>query len=563
MDSENQRPQDFIRQIITQDLESGKNDGRLVTRFPPEPNGCLHIGHAKSICLNFGAALENAGGYCNLRFDDTNPCKEESEYVRTIQEDVRWLGFDWGSECYYTSNYFERLYEMATELITSGKAYVCDLSGDEIREYRGTLKKPGRESPFRSRSIEENLDLFEAMKAGKFDEGQCVLRAKIDMSSPNISLRDPAIYRVRKEKHHRTGDHWCVYPMYDFAHCLSDSIEGITHSLCSLEFENNRPLYNWFIEQLRPENPPVQIEFARLNLTHTLMSKRQLLKLVQKALVDGWDDPRMPTLSGMRRRGYSPEAIREFCDRVGIAKSNSTVDFALLEYCVREELNRIAPRMMAVLKPLKVVIQNYPEGQTEELEALNHPGDPSMGTRPLPFSKTLYIERSDFMEDPPKKYFRLAPGREVRLRYAYFIRCEEVIYDDAGEITELRCSYDPESRGGKSPDGRKVKGTIHWVSKDHAKTAEVRLYNHLFEVENMDEVAKSDDLESFINPDSLEILKDCKLEAGLSNLGLKERVQFERLGYFCLDSKDSKVDQPVFNRIVSLKDGWAKIVKKG
>jgi len=563
MDSENQRPPDFIRQKIARDLEAGKNDGELLTRFPPEPNGYLHIGHAKSICLNFGVAQENGGGHCNLRFDDTNPCKEESEYVHAIKEDVRWLGFDWGSQCYYTSDYFEKLYDLAVKLIAAGKAFVCDLSGDEIREYRGTLKEPGRESPHRNRSIEENLDLFKRMKNGEFKDGQCVLRAKIDMASPNVTLRDPAIYRVRKENHHRTGDRWCIYPMYDFAHCLSDSIEGVTHSLCTLEFENNRPLYDWFIEQLRPEKPPVQIEFARLNLTHTLMSKRQLLRLVEKKLVDGWDDPRMPTLSGMRRRGYSPGSIREFCERVGIAKSNSTVDFALLEFCVREELNRTAPRVMAVLKPLKIVIENYPDNKTEQLEAQNHPGDPAMGTRPLLFSKTIYIERSDFMEDPPKKYFRLAPGREVRLRYAFFIRCEEVIHDRNGDVAELRCSYDPESRGGKSPDGRKVKGTIHWVSAEHAKSMEVRLYNHLFQEENLEEIAGPDDLEPHINPQSLEVLKDCKLEPGLLKARLEQRFQFERLGYFCLDPKDSTPENPIFNRIVSLKDGWAKIQKKG
>jgi glutaminyl-tRNA synthetase len=554
------RPTDFIRSIISQDLQDGKNDGRVHTRFPPEPNGYLHIGHAKSICLNFGVAQE-FGGKCNLRFDDTNPCKEEEEYVQSIQEDVRWLGFDWEDRLFYASNYFDQLFEWAVKLIKEGKAYVCDLSADEIREYRGTLKEPGKNSPYRDRSVEENLDLFERMKRGEFENGFRVLRAKIDMASPNVNLRDPVMYRILKAHHHRTGDKWCIYPTYDYTHGQSDSIEGITHSICTLEFEDHRPLYEWYIENLGIF-PSRQYEFARLNLTFTVMSKRKLLELVQGNFVNGWDDPRMPTLSGMRRRGYPPEAIREFCRRIGVAKSDSTVDMAFLEDCIRENLNKSAPRVMSVLHPLKVTLINYPEGQNEEMEAVNNPEDPSAGTRKVPFSRTLFIEREDFMEDPPHKFFRLAPGREVRLRYAYFIKCVEVIKDEkTGEVTEIHCSYDPETKGGDSPDGRKVKATLHWVSAEHAVQAEVRLYDHLCSNPDPNAVEEGKDWKDNLNPDSLETRVGF-VEPSLSSALPGSRFQFERLGYFCTDL-DSTRTKPVFNRTVTLRDTWGKIQKAG
>jgi glutaminyl-tRNA synthetase len=550
---------DFIRDIIRQDREAQKYEGRVHTRFPPEPNGYLHIGHAKSICLNFGVASE-FGGLCNLRFDDTNPIKEEVEYVKSIKSDVRWLGFDWGDRLFYASDYFQRLYECAVRLIKKGKAYVCDLSPDEIREYRGTLTEPGKESPFRMRTPEENLDLFERMRAGEFDSGSHTLRAKIDMSSGNLNMRDPVMYRIMKAEHHRTGRDWCIYPMYDFAHCISDSVEGITHSLCTLEFEDHRPLYDWYLDQLGLYHPQ-QIEFARLNLSHTVLSKRKLLKLVQEGHVAGWDDPRMPTISGLRRRGYTPESIRNFCERIGVAKRDSVVDIALLEYCLREDLNKRAPRAMAVLHPLKVVVVNYPEGQSEELEAVNNPEDPSMGTRKVPFSRVLYIEKDDFREDPPKKYYRLAPGREVRLRYAYYITCIDVIKNKNGEVTELHCTYDPQTRGGDSPDGRKVKSTLHWVSASHALQAEVRLYDHLFL--NPDPASVDDsDFKTALNPDSLVTLRSCRLEPGLASAEPGSIYQFERQGYFCVDSMDLMPGSPVFNRTVTLRDTWAKIEKK-
>jgi glutaminyl-tRNA synthetase len=553
-------PTNFIRQIIDEDIKAGKNDGRVHTRFPPEPNGYLHIGHAKSICLNFGLAADFKG-LCNLRFDDTDPSKEEVEYVDAIKTDVRWLGFDWEDREYYASDYFEQLFEFAVQLIKAGKAYVDSLSADEIREYRGTLTEPGKNSPYRDRSVEENLDLFERMRAGEFDEGDHVLRAKIDTGSPNMLMRDPTLYRIKKTPHYRSGKMWVIYPMYDFTHCLSDSIEGITHSVCTLEFEINRELYDWVLDQLDVFHPQ-QIEFARLNLSHTVLSKRKLIRLVEEGHVSGWDDPRMPTISGLRRRGYSPEAIRNFCDRIGVAKADSMVDMALLEYCVREDLNKHAPRVMGVLNPLKVVIENYPEDKEEDLEAINNPEDASAGTRNIPFSSELYIEQDDFMEDPPKKFFRLAPGREVRLRYAYFITCVDVVKDPVnGKITELRCTYDPETRGGDAPDGRKVKGTLHWVSAKHAVTAEVRLYNHLFVRENPNAVEEGKDFSDYLNPESLEVLPDCKLEPGLKNAAPGTRVQFERLGYFCVDSVDSKDTAPVFNRTVTLRDTWAKILK--
>ena len=552
--------QHFIRSIIDEDVRNGKNGGRVHTRFPPEPNGYLHIGHAKSICLNFGLARE-FGGLCNLRFDDTNPTKEEVEYVDSIKEDVRWLGFDWDDRLFYASDYFEPLHAYAVQLIRNGKAYVDSLSPAEIREHRGTLTEPGKESPFRDRSVEENLDLFERMRKGEFKEGEHVLRAKIDMASPNLNLRDPVVYRIMRASHHRTGDEWCIYPMYDFAHGLSDSLEGITHSICTLEFEDHRPLYDWFLEQLGVFHPQ-QIEFARLNLSYTVMSKRKLLELVRGGYVSGWDDPRMPTISGLRRRGYTPASIRSFCERIGVAKKASTVDLSLLEYSVREDLNRTAPRVMAVLKPLKVVIENYPEDRVEELEAVNNPEDPSMGTRPVPFSRELYIERDDFREDPPRKFFRLAPGREVRLRYAYFITCREVVKDGAtGEVTELRCTYDPETRGGDAPDGRKVKGTIHWVSARHAVECEVRLYDRLFNRPNPADLPEGEDFTSLLNPDSLEVLRACPVEPGLADAVPGHRCQFERLGYFCVDTRDSGPGRPVFNRTVPLRDSWAKIEK--
>jgi len=556
-------PTDFIRNIITADVKANKNDGRVVTRFPPEPNGYLHVGHAKAISLNFGIAQEYKGGTCNLRFDDTNPAKEEVEYVESIKDDIRWLGFDWENRLYYASDYFERLYDYAEQLIKRGKAYVCSLSADEIREYRGTLTKPGKESPFHGRSVEENLDLFRNMKAGQFKDGAHVLRAKIDMASPNFNMRDPTLYRIRRVHHHRTGDQWCIYPMYDFAHCLSDSIEGITHSLCSLEFENNRPLYDWILDALEVECHPQQIEFARLNITYTVLSKRKLNTLVTQGYVDGWDDPRMPTLSGMRRRGFSPEAIRNLCERTSVAKRDSTVDMALLEYCVREDLNKRAPRVMGVLRPLRVVIENYPVGHTEELEAINNPEDAGMGIRKVPFSRELYIEQDDFLEEPPKKFFRLSPGREVRLRYAYFIKCNEVIKDDrTGEIKELRCTYDPETKGGAAPDGRKVKATLHWVSAKHSIPATVRLYNYLFTKEVPVAEKEGQDFTSYVNPDSREILKACRLEPSLAQAEPGNIFQFERLGYFCLDTVDSKPDKLVFNRTVTLRDEWAKIKKR-
>jgi len=549
----------FIRSIIAEDLKAHKNEGRVVTRFPPEPNGYLHIGHAKSICLNFGIAAEY-GGTCNLRFDDTNPSKEDIEYVESIKSDVRWLGFDWGDRLFYTSDYFEKLYDFAVQLIKEGKAYVCDLSAQEIREYRGTLTKPGKESPYRTRSVEENLDLFQRMGAGEFEDGSRVLRAKIDMSSPNMNMRDPTIYRIRRAKHHRTGNKWCIYPMYDFSHCLSDSIEGITHSICSLEFEDNRPLYDWFLDELNVGCHPQQIEFARLNLSYTVLSKRKLVQLVDQGYVTGWDDPRMPTLSGMRRRGYTPESIRNFCERIGVAKRDSIVDIALLEYCVREDLNERAPRVMGVLRPLRVVIDNYPEDQMEELNGPYHPEDSGMGSRKIPFSRVLYIEQEDFREEPPKKFFRLAPDREVRLRYAYYVKCVRVVKDEqTGEVVEVHCTYDPETRGGWSKDGRKVKGTLHWVSAAHSLEAEVRLYDRLFEKANPS--GEKDDLTTYLNPNSLETLTSCRVEPSLAGAAPGSRYQFERLGYFCVDSSDSSGGALVFNRTVTLRDSWAKIEK--
>ena len=553
---------DFIRNIIVEDLRINKNEGRVVTRFPPEPNGYLHIGHAKSICLNFGIAAENKDGVCHMRFDDTNPGKEDIEYIESIKADVNWLGFDWGKHLYYASDYFDQLYEYAVQLIKKGKAYVCSLSPEEIKEYRGTLTEPGKDSPYRSRPVEENLDLFERMRAGEFEDGSHILRAKIDMASPNLNMRDPAIYRIRRMPHHRTGDKWCIYPMYDYTHCLSDSIEGITHSICTLEFEDHRPLYDWVLDQLDVECHPQQIEFARLNLSYTIMSKRKLMKLVESGAVTGWDDPRMPTISGLRRRGYTPESIRDFCERIGVAKRDSTVDVALLEHCVRQDLNQQAPRVMGVLRPLRVVIENYPEDQTEELEAINNPEDPGMGSRKVPFSRVLYIEQEDFREDPPKKYFRLAPGREVRLRYAYYIKCVGVVKDEqTGEIVELRCTYDPETRGGGSPDGRKVKATLHWVSAAHSLRAEVRLYDHLFLKANPDEVKDEGDFRANLNPNSLETLTSCRVEPSLASAAPGSRFQFERQGYFCVDTKDSSDKALVFNRTVTLRDTWAKIEK--
>jgi glutaminyl-tRNA synthetase len=553
-------PPNFIRNIILEDLKAHKNEGRIHTRFPPEPNGYLHIGHAKSICLNFGLAAE-FDGLCNLRFDDTNPIKEEEEYVNSIKEDVRWLGFDWEEREFYASDYFEQLYEYAVQLIKLGKAYVCDLSSDEIREYRGTLTRPGKNSPYRSRSVEENLDLFERMRAGEFEDGTRVLRAKIDMSSSNLNMRDPVIYRILRASHHRTGDKWCIYPMYDFTHGQSDSIEGITHSVCTLEFEDHRPLYDWFLDELNIFHPQ-QIEFARLNLSYTVMSKRKLLELVGQGTVTGWDDPRMPTISGLRRRGYTPEAIRNFCDRIGVAKRDSMVDIALLEHCVREDLNERAPRVMVVLRPLRVVIDNYPEDQDEELDALNHPTDPNMGTRKVPFSRVLYIEREDFLEDPPKKYYRLSPGREVRLRYAYFVKCVDVVKDErTGEVLEIHCTYDPKTRGGDAPDGRKVKSTLHWVSAAHAIKAEVRLYDHLFTKAQPGADKDGSDFKADVNPRSLESLTACYTEPALEGALPGSRYQFERQGYFCVDSVDSSDGALIFNRTVGLRDTWARIQK--
>ena len=551
----------FIQNIIEEDLKSGKNDGRVHTRFPPEPNGYLHIGHAKSICLNFGLASQYSGK-CNLRFDDTNPSKEEEEYVKAIKEDVRWLGFDWEERLYYASENFDQLYEYAVQLIKKGKAYVDALNPEQIREYRGTLSEPGRDSPYRDRPGEENLDVFERMQASEFAEGERGLRAKIDMASGNLNLRDPVMYRILKLAHHRTGDKWCIYPMYDFTHGQSDSLERITHSICTLEFEDHRPLYDWFLKELDIYRPQ-QIEFARLNLNYTLLSKRKLLQLVEEGHVNGWNDPRMPTLSGMRRRGYPPEAIRDFCERIGVSKSNSTVDFALLEHCVRENLNRTAPRVMVVIRPLKVVIENYPEDQMEDLTAENNPEDPSAGSRKIPFSQVLYVERDDFMEDPPKKFFRLAPGREVRLKHAYIIKCERVIKDEkTGEVLELRCTYDPETKSSSSQEGRKVKGTLHWLTAAHAERAEVRLYNHLFLKENPVDEKEYPDLKSSLNPDSLEIVQDAFIEPFLKDAVGGDRFQFLRLGYFCVDNECSTPGVPVFNRTVTLRDTWAKITKK-
>lgn len=550
----------FIRDIINEDLKQNKNGGRVHTRFPPEPNGYLHIGHGKSICLNFGIAFDY-NGLCNLRFDDTNPSKEDVEYVDSIKEDVRWLGFDWGNRLFFSSDYFEKLYTCAMRLIEKGKAYVCDLSVDQIREYRGTLTESGKNSPYRNRSVEDNIDLFKRMRAGEFEDGSRVLRAKIDMASPNLNMRDPVFYRIKRASHHRTGDEWCIYPMYDFAHCLCDSFEGITHSICTLEFENNRSLYDWILNESGIHHPQ-QIEFARLNLSHTILSKRKLLELVEGQYVSGWNDPRMPTISGLRRRGYTPESIRNFCEGIGVAKFNSIVDIVVLENSIREELNRKAPRVMSVLRPLRVVIDNYPEDKVEELDAVNNPEDSEMGTRKVPFSRVLYIEQEDFREDPPKKFFRLAPGREVRLRYAYFIRCQKVIKDEkSGEIIELHCTYDPATRGGDAPDGRKVKGTLHWVSATHALCAEVRLYDHLFLKRNPNETDAGADYKSNLNPDSLKILKSCYVEPSLKDSNPGNRYQFERQGYFCVDPIDSRPDKLVFNRTVSLRNTWAKIEK--
>jgi len=557
---EREAPKDFIRDIINRDLENGKYDGRVHTRFPPEPNGYLHIGHAKSICLNFGIAAQY-GGKCNLRFDDTNPLKEAQEYIDAIIEDVRWLGFDWEDRLFYASDYFEQMYQWAKQLIQAGKAYVDDLSGDEIRQLRGTLTQPGKDSPYRNRAAEENLELFRRMRTGEFPDGERVLRAKIDMASPNLNMRDPVMYRILHASHPRTGDKWRIYPMYDWAHGLEDSIEGITHSICTLEFEDHRPLYDWYLDQLGIYHPQ-QIEFARLNLTYTAMSKRKLLELVRDGLVKGWDDPRLPTLSGLRRRGYTPESIRVFCERIGVAKTDSTIDIALLEHCLREDLNKRAKRVMAVLRPLKIVIENYPEGLIEEMEAVNNPEDTSMGTRKVPFSHQLYIEQDDFQEIPQKKFFRLTPDQEVRLRYAYIIKCTDVIKNDAGEIVELRCTYDPDTRSGSGTSDRKVKGTIHWVAASHAIEAEVRLYDHLFTSLNPSEVDEDDDWKNNVDPQSLQVLTG-KLEPSLVAAAEPgEPYQFERLGYFCMDSADSTKDKPVFNRTEILRDTWAKIAKQ-
>jgi glutaminyl-tRNA synthetase len=552
-------PSNFVRDIIIEDIKNGKNGGRVHTRFPPEPNGYLHIGHAKSIHLNFGLARE-FGGKCNLRFDDTNPEKEDVEYVESIIEDTRWLGGDWEDRMFYASDYFEQLYEWAVKLIKSGDAYVCDLSAAQVREQRGTLTEPGQNSPYRNRSVEENLDLFARMRAGEFPDGARTLRAKIDMASPNLNLRDPLMYRILHSEHHRTGNKWCIYPTYDYAHGQSDSIEGITHSICTLEFEDHRPLYDWFIEKLGIHHPQ-QIEFDRLNLTYTLLSKRKLLALVENGHVRGWDDPRMPTISGLRRRGYTPEAIRTFCQNIGVSKTNGIIELSLLEHYLREDLNRRALRVMAVLRPLRVVIDNYPEGRVEEMEAVNNPEDASAGTRKVPFSKVLYIEQDDFREDPPKHYYRLSPGREVRLRYGYFITCTGVVKDGAGRLVQLHCTYDPDTRGGNAPDGRKVKSTIHWVSAAHAVPAEVRLYENLFVRENPGDDSEGKPFTDYLNPNSLEVLTGCQLEPSLAGAAVGSRYQFERLGYFCPDL-DSKPGALVFNRTVALRDTWAKIEKK-
>ena len=560
--ADSEKSQDFIRNIIDEHNESGKFEGRVQTRFPPEPNGYLHIGHAKAICLNFGIA-QDYGGQCNLRFDDTNPTKEETEFVESIKELVQWLGFDWEDRLYFASDYFEQLYEWAVQLIRQGQAYVCDLAAEEMREHRGTLTEVGRNSPFRDRSVEENLDLFQRMRAGEFPDGARTLRAKVDMESPNLNMRDPVLYRILHAEHHRTGNTWCIYPMYDFTHGQSDSIERITHSICTLEFENHRPLYDWFLDQLDIYHPQ-QIEFARLSLTHTIMSKRKFLKLVDDKLVDGWDDPRMPTLAGLRRRGYTPESLRQFCGQIGIAKFNSTIEMSVLENSLRGDLNRRAERRMAVLRPLKVVIENFEEGHVEMLDAVNNPEDESAGTRKVAFTRELYIEQDDFREDPPKKFFRLAPGREVRLRYAFFLTCREAVKDpETGEVIELRCTYDPRTRGGSAPDRRKVKATLHWVSASESVSANVRLYDHLFSKPNPNDVEEGQDFTNNLNPNSLELLPHCRLEASLATAKSGDFFQFERLGYFCVDSKDSLPGAPVFNRAVSLKDTWAKIQKKG
>jgi len=549
---------DFVRAIVAEDIKTGKWHGRVATRYPPEPNGFLHIGHAVHVCLNFNIA-EEFGGQCHLRFDDTNPVKEEEEYVEAIKDDIRWLGFDWGEHLYYASDYFEQLYEYAVQLIKAGKAYVCDLTAEETRQYRGTLTEPGKNSPYRDRSIKENLDLFERMRKGEFPDGSRILRAKIDMASPNILMRDPVMYRIMHTPHHRTGDTWCIYPTYDWAHGQSDSIEGITHSVCTLEFENHRPIYDWFLDELGVHHSQ-QIEYARINVSYTVTSKRKLLQLVQQGHVNGWDDPRMPTLRGLRRKGYTPEVIREFAKLAGVSKFNTIMDVALLEHCLRQDLNKYSPRVMAVLRPLKVIIDNYPQDQTEQLDAVNNPEDPDAGMRKVPFSKELYIERDDFMENPPKKFFRLSPGREVRLRYAYFITCTDVIKDENGEIIELHCTYDPATRGGDSPDGRKVKATLHWVSATHALKAQVRLYDHLFTNQNPDDAPEGEDFTANLNPNSMEILESCRVEPSLANAKPLTRYQFERLGYFCVDP-DSSNHMPVFNRTVTLRDTWAKIQK--
>jgi len=554
------RSLNFIEAIISEDMKTGKFDGRVHTRFPPEPNGYLHIGHAKSICLNYGLASDNEGGLFNLRFDDTNPTKEEDEYVKAIEEDVRWLGVDWEDRIFYASDYFGQFYQWAVQLINAGKAYVCDLTAEQISEYRGTLKEPGKNSPYRDRGVEESLDLFERMKKGEFSDGSRTLRAKIDMASPNLNMRDPVMYRILHAAHHRTGDQWCIYPMYDWAHGLEDSIEGITHSICTLEFENHRPLYDWFIDQLGVYHPQ-QIEFARLNLTYTVMSKRKLLQLVNDKCVNGWDDPRMPTICGLRRRGFTPESIQNFCKRIGVAKFDSVIDIALLEHCVREDLNKHAARVMGVLQPLKLVIDNYPEDEVDELDAINNPEDPTAGTRKVPFSKELYIEKTDFMENPPKKFFRLAAGREVRLRYGYYVTCVDFVRDETtGEVVEVHCTYDPQTRGGDSPDGRKVKGTIHWVSAAHALNAEVRLYGHLFKNENPEDFEEGESFTSNLNPDSLEMV-EAMVEPSLAGAKPGDRYQFERLGYFCVD-QDSTAEKLVFNRTVTLRDTWAKMQKR-
>ena len=554
-ENSNSESSNFIRNIIKGDI---KNKSLVHTRFPPEPNGYLHIGHAKSICLNFGIAKDFIGGLCNLRFDDTNPAKEDPEYTDSIKQDVKWLGFEWDDRLFYASDYFEKLFEFAKKMITDGKAYVDHLSAEEIREYRGTLTEPGKKSPYRDRSVEENINLFDRMRAGEFEEGECVLRAKIDMSSPNMNMRDPTIYRIKKAAHHRTGNDWCIYPMYDYTHCISDALEGITHSLCTLEFEDHRPLYDWFLEQLSLACHPQQIEFARLNLNYTITSKRKLNELVVDGSVSGWDDPRMPTIVGMRRRGYTAEAIRDFCSRIGITKNDTTIDVGVLENCVREDLGSRAPRVMGVLNPLKVVIENYSEGEFEQLDVPNHPNDSTMGEREVPFSKIIYIEKDDFMEEPSKKFFRLAPGKEVRLRYAYFITCNKVIKDDSGNIVQLNCSYDPDTKGGDSADGRKVKGTLHWVSAEHAFKTEVRLYDRLFDDPKPDSNKHQKGWKDLLNKDSIKIVKNAYLEPSLKSANKEQFFQFERIGYFCVDNKDFDEGRPIFNRVVSLRDSWAK-----